>query len=228
MEHGAVGRVHLVGAVNAAGADDADGRLAGQHGAGLHGAGMGAQHDIVVHVEGILRVPGGMVLGQVHQLEVIVIQLHLGAFHHFEAQTGEAVDQLVHHQRDGMGAAHLHGAAGFGHVDGLRLQGGFPLQLLQGLLTLVHALGQPLTGLVDLRAHLGPLLRGQLAHALEQLGQGALFAQHFDAQRVQRGGVLHFGEVLFHLLPQFPQSICHCHDRVPPSIGSSGEMGWMD
>ena len=33
--------------------------------------------------------------------------------------------------------------------------------------------------------------------------------------------LIHFGEVLFHLLPQFPQSICHCHDEVPPSIVSS-------
>ena len=120
-----------------------------------------------------------------------------------------------------MGAAHLHRAAGFGHVDGLRLQSGFPLHLLQHVLPLVHAFGQPLARLVDLRAHLGPFLRSQLAHALEQLGQGALLAQHLDAQRVQRGGVLHFGEVLFHLLPQFPQSICHCHDEVPPSIVSS-------
>ena len=36
-----------------------------------------------------------------------------------------------------------------------------------------------------------------------------------------------FGEVLFHLLPQFPQSICHCHDRVPPLSFHQNGMGMV-
>ena len=66
-------RVRFVGAVHAAGADDADGRLARGHDARLHRRGVRAQNDVVVHIERILRVARGMVLGQVQQLEVVVI-----------------------------------------------------------------------------------------------------------------------------------------------------------
>ena len=95
VEHGAVGGVHLVGAEHAARAGDADGGLAAEHGAGLHRAGVGAQHDVVVHVEGVLGVPGGMVLGQVQKLKVIMIQFDFRALHDVEAQAREGGEHLV-------------------------------------------------------------------------------------------------------------------------------------
>ena len=102
MENRAVGRVHLVGPVHPPGADHPDGRLARGHHAGLHGGGMRAKHGIVINVEGILRVARGMVLGDVEQLEVVMIQLDLGAFHHLEAQAHKAVDHLVEHHGAGV------------------------------------------------------------------------------------------------------------------------------
>ena len=213
MEHRAVRGVNLIGAVHAARADDADGRPAGEHGARLHGAGVRAQHDVLVHVEGVLRVAGGVVLGQVHQLEVVVIQLHLRAFHHVKAHAGEALDQLVHHQRDGVLAAHLGQGARLGDVDGLGLEGGGALGGADAGLGLVHAVGEPLAHLVDLRAHFGAVLRGQLAHALEQRGQLALFAQHPHAQVFQGRGAVQRLQLL--LNPPFDalQRIHNRHDR---------------
>ena len=213
MEHRAVGGVHLVGAVDAARADDADGRPAGEHGARLHGAGVRAKDDVFIHVEGVLRVAGGVVLGQVHQLEVVVIQLHLRAFHHVKAHAGEALDQLVHHQRDGVLAAHLGQGARLGDIDGLGLEGGGALGGADAGLGLVHAVGEPLAHLVDLRAHLRAFLRGQLAHALEQRGQLAFFAKHPHAQVFQGCGAVKRLQLL--LNPPFDalQRIHNRHDR---------------
>ena len=89
-----------------------------------------------------------------------MIQLHLGAFHHVKAHTGKALDQFVHHQGDGVGAAYFGQGPGLGHINGFGLNGGFPLGGLNAGLRLVHALGQALTHLVNLRAYLGPLLGG--------------------------------------------------------------------
>ena len=63
-------------------------------------------------------------------------------------------------------AAHLGQGARLGDIDGLGLEGGGALGGADAGLRLVHALGQPLAHLVDLRAHLRALLGRKLAHAL--------------------------------------------------------------
>ena len=159
--------VHLVGAVHTAGADDADGRLAAEHGARLHGAGVGAQHNVVINIEGILRVAGRVILRNVHQLEVEVIQLHLGALHHLKAHAGEAVHQLVHHQGQRMLAARGGHGAGLGHVDGLPAQGRLLLQLFQGGELFLQHGGHLLPRVVDHLARGRALLGVQLTHAAQ-------------------------------------------------------------
>ena len=119
MEHGAVGGVHLVGAVHPAGADHAEGGLAGEHGARLHGGGVGAQHHVVVNIEGILGIPGGVVLGNVHQLEVVVVQLYFRAAYHIEAHAQKNFFQLAQHQLKRVAPALCGAAAGQRYVHGL-------------------------------------------------------------------------------------------------------------
>ena len=116
-----MGGVGFVGAVDAAGADDADGRLARGHDARLHGRGMRAQDDVVVDVEGVLRVAGGMVLGQVEQFKVVVVVLDLRPFDHLIAHAHENFHQLFLHGVQGVGRAGGTGTHRHGHVDGLAL-----------------------------------------------------------------------------------------------------------
>ncbi len=56
MEQRRVGSVNGVRAINAAGADDADGGLLHLHDARLNGRGLGAEQNLVRDVEGVLRV----------------------------------------------------------------------------------------------------------------------------------------------------------------------------
>ena len=116
-----MGSVGFVGAVDAPGADDADGRLARGHDARLHGRGVRAQDDVVVDVESVLRVAGGMVLGQVEQLKVVVVVLDLRAFDHLITHANENLHQFVLHGVQGVGRAGGTGPYRHGHVDGLAL-----------------------------------------------------------------------------------------------------------
>ena len=86
--------VDLVGAEDAAGADDADGRLARKHGARLNGAGVRTQNDVVVDIKGVLRIARRVILGDVEQFEIVMIQLNFGAFDHLEAEADEAIERL--------------------------------------------------------------------------------------------------------------------------------------
>jgi hypothetical protein len=65
MEHGGVGGVHLVLAVDAAGREHADGQGAGLHGAYLHGEVWVRRQDAAVlgEIEGVRPLAGGMVGG---------------------------------------------------------------------------------------------------------------------------------------------------------------------
>ncbi|MPM69338.1 hypothetical protein SDC9_116283 [bioreactor metagenome] len=87
MEHGGVGGVHLVLAVDPAGGDDADGKGLGFHHVDLDRGGLGAQKNLGVigEIEGILPLTGGMTLGCIEPRKVIIGQLHLGTFGNLEA-----------------------------------------------------------------------------------------------------------------------------------------------
>ena len=214
MEHRAVRGVHFVGAVDAAGAHDAERRLARLHRAGLHGRGVGAQHHVILDIERILRVAGGMVFRQVQQLEVERIQLHLRAFRHVEAHAGEHVDHFVLHLVQRMHRARFGEGTRLGHVDGFARELHFALGGAQRAAALVDHRADALAGGVDERAHLRALFGAELAHAAQKLRQAALFALKLHAQRLQRGGVVG----LFQRFARFGHDLANLilHDSPPP------------
>src|SRR5690606_31280050 len=66
VEHGQVGGVHGLVPVDAAGHHDLDGAAGGPgEDTGLDAGGVGAQQALLVHPEGVLHVPGGVVAGDV-------------------------------------------------------------------------------------------------------------------------------------------------------------------
>ena len=209
MEHRRVGGVGLVGAVHATRADDADGRLAGGHDAGLHRGGVGAQHDVVIHVEGVLGVARRMVLRDVQQLEVVVVVLHLGALHDLVAHAHEDVDHLLKgdvHRVQGACAARR---SRQGHVHSLGLQAGLLLAFLQLCAALLQRILQGLAHVVHQLAHLRALLGGELAHAAQQTGQLALLAEDVDANLLQATGRLRFAELVQHALTDLTKFVLH-------------------
>ena len=88
-----------------------------------------------------------------------------------------------------MAVADAHRGAGDGHVHRLRFQ---PAVQGGGLKLPLAALQRPGQGLPDLVGQLphdGPLLGGELAHLLEQSGEGPFFSKIFDPKGVQLLGV---------------------------------------
>ena len=186
-----MGRVGLVLAEDAAGREDADGRLLLLHHADLHRAGLRAQQDgiVVVEIERVGAVAGRMPLLDVQAGEVIAGLLDLRAVDNRIAHADEDLLDLLQHLVHRVLMPHREFLAGDGHVDGLRRKalfqrGGLQLGLAALELRLdlgAHAVGQ--------LTHDRALLGGQLAHLLQDGGQLALFAQNPDAQRVERGRV---------------------------------------
>ena len=84
-----------------------------------------------------------------------------------------------------MQRAHLAGFAGQGYVDGLFLQASLLFGVGDARRLLVQGGLYLFTHAVDQLAHGGALLGRELAHAAQQAGQFALFAQYAHAQRFQ-------------------------------------------
>src|SRR5258708_5574135 len=84
-------------AVYPAGADDPDGGLLTLHCPGLYIAGMGTQQPVgvLIDIEGILHIPGRVVLGHVEGGEVMPVVFDLRTFCNGEAQSPEYIDDLV-------------------------------------------------------------------------------------------------------------------------------------
>ena len=194
MEHGTVGGVYLVLPVNAAGGNDADGRLAVFHHADLHGRGLGAEQDGIVlgGVEGVLTIPGGMTGGGVEFGEVVALQLYLRALDHVKAHADEDFLHLVEHNAHGMLMTHRNLFGGHGHVYSLHLE--LPIQGCsgQGCLLLLQGCLNGGTNLVGLLTHHRALLGGKGAHLFEQCSEFTLFSQKTNAQVFQLSGFFCF------------------------------------
>ena len=119
--------------------------------------------------------------------EVVVRQLHFGAFCPGEAHAQEDfshhVDDLVH----GMTMPQLGLDAGDGHVQRLGSQLGLQCLFRQLGLLVGDGFGQGLTDFVGDLADHRTLLGRQLAHLLQHGGQFAFFAQVLDPDAVQGG-----------------------------------------
>ena len=184
MEHGGVGRVNLVLAVNAPRGNHAYGQRVRLHRAYLHGRGLRAQQHAVIlrQVEGVAPLAGRMVLRRVELCEVIFGKLYLRSLEYFKAHADKNVLYLVENVIHGVLVADRGLAARHGDIHGLALEPA----LKEAGLNVAAALVQPLlklgADLVCKLAHDGALLRGELAHLLENGGQLALLAEIPDAQ----------------------------------------------
>ena len=121
VEDRGVRRVEVVGAEHLAGADDVDRRLALEHGADLHRRGLGAQHQAGVgrvDEEGVLHLPGRVVLAEVERVEVEPLGLDLGALGDLPAHADEGVDEPLGRQLQRVARAGR--AAGTGAVTSTR------------------------------------------------------------------------------------------------------------
>ena len=68
----------------------------------LDGGGMGPEHDVGGHVEGILHVPGGVVLGHVEGFEIVILELDVRPLGNRKAEGRKDRDNLVEDERDGV------------------------------------------------------------------------------------------------------------------------------
>ena len=200
VEHRRV-RLIAVAAIDAARRDDADRRLLRQHGADLHRAGVGAQHErepsgLRLEIERIVLLARGMLLGDVQLGEIVVVGLDVRAFGDGEAQIGEDRGDLVPDLAERMNAA-LGLGAGVHRQGDVGALGFEPLgerSVLKRRLALRRARRSTRSfSALTAWPKLAPLLRRQLAERFQQSGNAAVLAQRTDAQVFelsQIGGLL--------------------------------------
>ena len=176
-------------AIDAAGADDADGRLRALHHARLHRAGVAAQHNVAGHVaalvladeEGVLHVAGGMVGRKVERGEHVQVVFYLGAIGQGESLACENVDDVLAHSGDGVASANLLRRRGSCDVDfACRC-----LFLLKAFFERVDFIGSKCLELVKALAKFSLLVVGHVTELAEQGCDLALLAQVLDAQRLE-------------------------------------------
>jgi hypothetical protein len=197
MEHRRVGLV-VVGAVDAARADDPHGRLADPlHRPDLHGRGVGPEEDGpgldavaqrgLVRVERVLHVARGVVGRDVQRFEVVPVELDLRPARDLVAEPREDAGDLLGRPGDGVAVpARDEPARRERHVDGRALQLRLELRLLEPAAGAVELLLDvrldAVRDLADARAVLG----GELAHAAQHRGELALLAEEADPQLLER------------------------------------------
>ena len=67
---------------------------------------MGPHQQITAEIEGVLHVPGRMVLGDVQRSEVVVVPLYLRPLGHAVAEAQEQIDDLFGGGDQGMALPH--------------------------------------------------------------------------------------------------------------------------
>ena len=128
VEHRGVGCVR-VRAEHAAGHQNLDGGLFLIHHTDLAAAGLGAQNNVIRHIEGILHIAGWVVFGYVQAGKVVVIVLNFGAFVNFKAHAGKHINDLILDLGDRMQCAGGVVGAGQGDIHGFGLVAGGKLGL---------------------------------------------------------------------------------------------------
>ena len=199
MEHRRM-RCVMVGAPGAARRDDADRRLALQHGANLQRAGLGAQDDLVPlrvaagQVEGVLVLARGVMLGDVEGREIVPVALDVGAVDDRKTHRAEDRGQLLDGAVDGVDGALPGTGRGMRarwqrHVDALGREPGVQGRRLQHRTASVERAFHGGLQRIDGRTAL--LARGGVhaAQRLEQRGDAARLAQRRDAHGVQRAEI---------------------------------------
>ena len=188
----------MVGAVGATGRDDAQRRLLRQHGAGLNRGGVGTQHArraavFARQVKGIVIGPGGMMRGDVQGAEIVPVALGVRPLGNGKAHCAENGGHLVHRAADRMDQAGVRGAWRKGRIQSLGRQARIHCRVLECRPPTLDCGGQGVLQLVERGAALAPLFGRGLAELLQQAGQGAVLAEHGDADgipgtQIRRGG----------------------------------------
>ena len=125
VEDGRVGGVGGLIAVDLAGDDQAQRRGLLQHGADLHGRGVGAHQQacvfrfglLISEDEGVLRIARGVVGWEVERLEVVEVGLDLGTKGDGVAEALEDADDLGGGADEGVLGAEAWGDAGEGYIE---------------------------------------------------------------------------------------------------------------
>jgi len=187
VEHGGMSCVNLVLAVNAAGSNNADGQLHSIHCAYLHRRGLAAEHyaAVLVEIEGVGPVAGGMSFLGVEAIKVQLCKLNFGAVENGEAHTDKYFFDFIKSCVHGVTVTHLLLFAGDGNVNGLICKTLFQHKSADCALALLKACFESVSYFVCKLSHNGALLGGEFAHLLQNCGQLTLFAQILDSQSFQ-------------------------------------------
>ena len=113
--------VHLIAAVNSAGADDGDRRLLLEHGSYLHRGCLGSQQDVVINIECIVRVSCGVSLKSVQHVEAVLGVLNLGTVYNSIAHSVEYGLEVVEYYVHRVALCNELTLSGHGNVDCLGL-----------------------------------------------------------------------------------------------------------
>ena len=185
VEHRAVGRV-VVAAIHTARCDDLDRQLTVHffHRMHLHARSLGAQHHLVVDVEGVLHIARRMIRWQIQRLEVVVIAFDFRPFRNLKTEASENALGIVHNLGQRVQMALWHARARERHVQ--RFASKLRLQRLRAqlLALFLQRLADRVTHRVRQLADHWALLLRELAHALQNSSQLPFFAEVFDTQVV--------------------------------------------
>lgn len=174
--------------------DDADGGLVVLHDTDLDGRGMGAQSDglfaiLFLDEESILHIACGVVGREVEGREEVPVIFDFDRFGDGEADAGENLDNLIHHDGEDVAATDFGEIDGHGQVvDILKLRTLFNKRLkflefvLSGDFELVDQLSH----------HLFLIVRESL-ELIEEVADDPLFAQVLDTE------LFNFGSLIFKL-----------------------------
>src|SRR5580704_7978874 len=192
MEHR---RMRLVGIapIGAAGADDPDRRLLGEHRAHLHRARVGAQNlpfALVIRLEEerVVHLERRMAGREVELGEIVVVAFDVRPLGDGEAHLSENGGDLVHHLADRMDAPSL-GAGqrdGQGDVERLALELRLEGRALEHRAPRRQRLRDLILQRVDGCALRLALVRRKLTKRREQCGNRSFLAERGDARRLER------------------------------------------
>ena len=155
---------------------------------------MGPQQQITLQIEGVLHVPGRMVLGNVQSREVVVVLLHLGPFGHAVPEAEEQIDDLLGGGDQGVAVPHRDPRRRRRHINAFAGDAFRHRRLLHRRKTLSQ---QALHLGFE---HIGPLTHQrsftarQLAHGPEHPRDPSLFAQQTHPQLFEGRGIGGLGD----------------------------------
>ena len=194
-EDGQVRRVELIGARDLAGREDVDRHVAFEHRAHLHGARLGAHHEVTfgrIHKERVLLLARGVILIQVQGIEVEPLVLEFRSVGDLPPHPDEEIPDRLLHERDGVAGAGTSAARNRRDVEALGLETRRVLRCLEVLLARLERLGDTATRLPHELADFRLAVLRYVAHLRVQRGERAAVALVRGARLLQRdriGGI---------------------------------------